>query len=559
MTGGEAVYHALLNAGVKYVFGIVSVHNLPIYDAISRSNKIKSINIRHEQAAVHAADSYARTTGKLGVAITSTGPGAANGVPGLYEAAFASSPVLMITGQIDTQYLGKGKGFLHEAENQAEMLRTITCCVETVHYRKHIISTLYKVIEAIFTGRPQPGCIEIPINLQFAEFEEKPRNFSMPQPIKPEQKQINMAKNLLGKSIRPMIISGGGVVHSNTNIKTARPVTNLQLLAEKLQAPVLMSTNGRGSLSDDHPLALGAISYHQEIKTLIEEADVILAVGTRLQVGPNARNLTNIKGKLIHADIDDGVISRVHPAEITILGDAHLTLSELNNALETQTSADLITHRNQWIQKVMTGRDVVKKRLRNQIGSDHAAIMDIIRNLSSPSTIIARDSTVPTYLWGNQLLSIIEPKTSLHPTSGAIGPGLPFAIGASISINQHTVLIQGDGGFMLHLGELATVKQYGLPIIICLFNDSGYGILRRIQATHYSGRTFDVDLETPQFSQIAQGMGINYYPVKNIKNFNDAFTDALKTKDPSLIDINLNALQPIKNYPPTSSIIKKHK
>ena len=175
MTGGEAVYHALLNAGVKYVFGVVSVHNLPIYDAISRSNKIKSINIRHEQAAVHAADGYARTTGKLGVAITSTGPGAANGVPGLYEAAFASSPVLMITGQIDTQYLGKGKGFLHEAENQAEMLRTITCCVETVHYRKHIISTLYKVIEAIFTGRPQPGCIEIPIDLQFAQFEEKPR------------------------------------------------------------------------------------------------------------------------------------------------------------------------------------------------------------------------------------------------------------------------------------------------------------------------------------------------------------------------------------------------
>ena len=138
---------------------------------------------------------------------------------------------------------------------------------------------------------------------------------------------------------------------------------------------------------------------------------------------------------------------------------------------------------------------------------------------------------------------------------GAIGPGLPFAIGASISKNHHTVLIQGDGGFMLHLGELATVEQYELPIIICLFNDSGYGILRRIQVNQYSGRTFDVDLETPQFSQISKGMGINYYQVENIKNFNDAFTDALNTKKPSLIDINLNALQPIKNYPPPPTFI----
>ena len=174
MTGGEVVHEVLVRAGVTHVFGVVSVHNLPIYDAIERGGRITPVAMRHEQAAVHAADGYARATGRLGVAVTSTGPGAANGLPGLYEAGFASSPVLMITGQADTPNFGKGRGFVHEADNQAAMLAAVCRRVETVRMRQQIAPALMRVIEDILTGRPQPGSIEIPIDLQYAGREVTP-------------------------------------------------------------------------------------------------------------------------------------------------------------------------------------------------------------------------------------------------------------------------------------------------------------------------------------------------------------------------------------------------
>ncbi len=168
MTGGEAVYEALRSLGVEHVFGIVSVHNLPMYDAIHRGGGIRPIAVRHEQGALHAADGYSRATGKLGVAITSTGPGATNAMTGLYEASFASSRVLMLTGQIESSFYGKGKGFLHEAENQLAMLRTVAGRAESARAAEDVGETIIRVAREICSGRAQPGAVEIPIDLQFA-------------------------------------------------------------------------------------------------------------------------------------------------------------------------------------------------------------------------------------------------------------------------------------------------------------------------------------------------------------------------------------------------------
>ncbi|HMG63739.1 MAG TPA: thiamine pyrophosphate-binding protein, partial [Streptosporangiaceae bacterium] len=167
VTGGDLVAEALEALGVEHVFGIVSVHNLPIYDAIRRRGRITTINSRHEQGAVHAADGYARSTGRLGVAITSTGPGAANAVPGLYEAAFSSSPVLMITGQVETRFYGKGRGVLHEAEQQLPMLRSVTRRTESVRRAQDIPELIMLAAADALTGRPQPVAVEIPIDLQY--------------------------------------------------------------------------------------------------------------------------------------------------------------------------------------------------------------------------------------------------------------------------------------------------------------------------------------------------------------------------------------------------------
>ena len=556
MTGGEVVHEVLVRAGVTHVFGVVSVHNLPIYDAIERGGRITPVAMRHEQAAVHAADGYARATGRLGVAVTSTGPGAANGLPGLYEAGFASSPVLMITGQADTANFGKGRGFVHEADNQAAMLAAVCRRVETVRMRQQIAPALMRVIEDILTGRPQPGSIEIPIDLQYADREVTPAEqapAAVPGLVQPDAVAVDTAAELLAGSLRPLIIAGGGVLRSGGAQRPAGASAELRALAELLGAPVLLSANGRGGLADDHPLCLGNLVYHPEIRALREQADVVLAVGTRLQVGSEARNYAALSGKLIHLDADAGVIHRVNPAELALVADAAAGLAAVTAALADRggdANPGVVRERRTWAERARAARATVQARLRDLVGPDHVAIMEEIRAGAPRATRLVRDSTVPAYLWGNQMLPILEPRTSMHPTAGAIGPGLPLAIGAAVATERRTVLIVGDGGFMLHVGELAVAAQYRLPVTICLFNDRGYGVLRRIEETRFGGRTFGVDLATPDFPALARSMGVDAQAVAGVDQFRTAYRAAMQGAGPVLLDIDLNALHPIGEYPP---------
>ena len=556
MTGGEVIHEVLVRAGVDRVFGVVSVHNLPIYDAIERGGRITAVAMRHEQAAVHAADGYARASGRLGVAVASTGPGAANCVPGLYEAGFASSPVLMITGQADTPNLGKARGFVHEADNQATMLATVCRRVETVRLRQQIAPALMRVIDDIQTGRPQPGSVEIPIDLQYADREVTPAEHAavpVPEPVQPERAAVEAAAELLAGAVRPLIIAGGGVVRSGGAQCPAGAAAELRALAELLGAPVLVSANGRGALPDDHPLCLGNLVYHPEVRALREEADVVLAVGTRLQVGSEARNYAALGGKLIHLDADAGVIHRVSPAELAVVADAAGGLAAVTAALADRggrTDPAVAVARQAWAARAAAARATVQARLRDLVGPDHFAIMEELRAATPRDTRLVRDSTVPAYLWANQMLPILEPRTSMHPTAGAIGPGLPLAIGAAVATGSRTVLIAGDGGFMLHVGELAVAAQYRLPVTICLFNDRGYGVLRRIEDARFAGRRFGVDLATPAFPALAGSMGVEAHAVASVEEFRTAFRAAADADGPVLLDIDLNALHPIGEYPP---------
>ena len=553
MTGGEVVHEVLVRAGVSHVFGVVSVHNLPIYDAIERGGRITAVAMRHEQAAVHAADGYARATGRLGVAVASTGPGAANCVAGLYEAGFASSPVLLITGQADTANFGKGRGFVHEADNQAAMLAAVCRRVETVRLRQQIAPALMRAIDDVLTGRPQPGAVEIPIDLQYADREPVPAEqaeLAEPVEVQPDGAAVAAAADLLAGAARPLIVAGGGVLRSGGARRPGGASAELRALAELLGAPVLLSANGRGGLPDDHPLCLGNLVYHPEIKALREEADVVLAVGTRLQVGSEARNYTPLGGKLIHLDADAGVIHRVHPAELAVVADAAGGLAALAAALAGRADPAIARERQAWAARAGAARATVQDKLRELVGPDHFAIMEAIRDASPSETRLVRDSTVPAYLWANQMLPIVEPRTSMHPTAGAIGPGLPLAIGAAVATGRRTVLIAGDGGFMLHVGELAVAAQYRLPVTICLFNDRGYGVLRRIEQARFGGRTFGVDLATPDFPALARSMGVAAHAVAGVDQFRAAFRAAAEADGPVLLDIDLDALHPIGEYPP---------
>lgn len=533
ITGGDAVYETLRGLGVEHVFGIVSVHNIPMYDAILRGGGIMPVGVRHEQGALHAADGYSRATGKLGVAITSTGPGATNSMTGLFEASFASSRVLMITGQIDSTFYGKGRGFLHEAENQLQMLRTVTGRTESIRRPEEIGETIFRAAADVMTGRPRPAAVEIPVDFQYARADINiPAVEGWPQP-RPPRAAIEQAAELLRGAKRPIIWAGGGVI-------TADASASLVKLAEALRAPVFTSINGRGAIPEDHPLAMGPLPQQPQFAPVIDDADVVLAVGTRFQAGATRNWTLKIPGKLIHLDADPGVIGRSYVPEVAIAGDARLGLAAILQSLDGRDAGDAA-----FLDRAQAIRDGVREQIRRDIGPDYSAIMDSMRELLPEDGNIVRDATVPAYLWGNRAIPILKPRTSLHPTSAAIGPALPLAIGAAIGSGKKTAIIQGDGGFMLNIGELATAVQYNLPVIICVFNDRGYGVLRSIEGRTFEGRQFGVDLATPDFAMVARGMGMHGEVVSGVDAFRDAFGRAVAADGPVLLDIDMSVLEPM--------------
>ncbi|MEZ5233005.1 MAG: thiamine pyrophosphate-binding protein [Acidimicrobiia bacterium] len=532
MNGGEAVAAALSALGVTHVFGIVSVHNLPIYEALSRREDITVVRCRHEQGATHAADAFARTSGGLGVVLTSTGPGAVNAMAGLYEAQFGSSPVLMITGQIETRFLGKGKGFLHEAERQVEMLRTVTRRAESVRRTEDIAATVIAVATDLRRGRPQPGAIEIPIDLQYRTAEVEVPPPPPPSPTHPEPSAIEAAAKLLNQAERPLIWAGGGVI-------SADAAAALEQVATALGAPVITTIEGRGALPEDHPLCLGPRVERTALSPIIGEADVVLAVGTRFQNYATRVWQLAIGGELIHIDADPAVIDRNYPAALPIVADARVALEALAPRLRAGNVDD------GFVDRARKSVQADLEQSREETGPDHWAIWQAIRRLLPPDAPIVRDSTVPAYLWGNRVLPVLRPRTSVRPSSLAIGPGVPLAVGAALGSGARTLLIQGDGGLMLSVGELATLAEYRLPVVVCVFNDRGYGVLRQIQDGVMDHR-FGVDLHTPDFAKLGEAMGIASERVAGVEQFEAAFARAVDRDGPTLLDIDMAALAPLQ-------------
>ena len=534
-TGADLIAEALKALGIRHAFGIVSIHNMPILDAINRLGFTKLIDVRHEQAGTHAADGYARATGEIGVMIASTGPGTTNTVTGLYEAAYASSRVLVITGQAETGFYGRGLGYVHEADKQMEMLRSVARAVESPREVRDIAPLLAHVVAQMSSGRGQPGAIEVRIDLQYADVGDQQFVVPTPKTNPPDPISVAAAAEMLKHARRRVIIAGGGVVAAGAGAA-------LVALAQRLGAPIVTTVNGRGAIPEIHPLAIGNLYQSRAIAAALESADVTLAIGTRFQAGVDGANhRLKPPGQLIHMDIDPGVISRAHRAAVSVVADAGLAVAALNAELGDASPNDA-----QFNAALLEVRDGVRASLRSRIGPDYAAIMDRMRAGLPNDGNVVRDTTVPAYNFGNQLLPILAPRTSMSPTSGAIGPGLPMAIGAAIGSGRRTLVIHGDGGFMFHATELATAAQYRVPVIVCVFNDRGYGVLRGLQANRFEGRINETDLGAVDFVAMAKSMGVPGQVVRSVADFDRGYRDALATDGPYLLEIDMLALEPMK-------------
>jgi len=532
MTGGQAVAETLALLGVSKVFGIVSVHNLPIYDAISLHPDIQVINVRHEQAAAHAADAYSRVTGELGVILTSTGPGALNAVAGIYEAAFVSSKLLMVTGQIESRFRGKGKGFLHEYEKQPELLSNLCRTVSSVRYAEDISRDMAAVADDIQRGRPQPGAIEIPIDLQYQSADIDLFASRTISRLVPDEALLNQALGLLENAQRPLIWAGGGV-----NISGASG--ELTDLAERMGAPVVTTIEGRGAISEAHDLSLGFRTDRRSAAEIFEEADVVLAIGTRFQNYATRVWTLQMPENLIHIDVDPGVIGRNYPAAVPIVADAKMALQELLQGLG-KTAVD-----EQFLERCRKIKEADEEAIKEEIGPDHSEIVSVIRRLLPEECPVVRDSTVPNYTWGNRLLKILRSRTSIRPAAVAIGPGLPLAMGAAIGSMSHALLVQGDGGLQLSIGELSACAEHQIPVIALVFNDSGYNVLRIIQE-NVLGHKHGTELSKINFVTVAQGMGVEAERVEGIEQFEPALARALARSGPSVIEIDMDFLAPIE-------------
>jgi acetolactate synthase-1/2/3 large subunit len=529
-TGGDVLVEVMRAHGVDTAFGVVSIHNLPLVEAVDR--ELRFVPVRHEAAAVNAADGYARATGKIGVAITSTGTGAGNAAGAMLEALSAGSRVLHVTGQIESEFLGSGRGVIHEVPRQLQMLQAISRFAGTIERAQEARAVLEAAVADLATLPTAPASVEWPIDLQYLA---DPADQTVHSPARPAEPplvtahDLDAAVELLRNARKPLIWAGGG----------ARTVgTPLRDLLELLGAGLLTSNAGRGSVPEDHPLVIGNYAANPGLDDLIAEADLLLSIGTHFRSNETRSYRLALPTPQIAIDVDPAAIGRVYRADVGLVGDAAAVVPALLDALRPSGSADPA-----WTEHVTEVREAVRRQQSADIGA-YDDICNAIRDLLPAGSCIARDVTIPSSSWGNRLLPILDPRANIFPLGGGIGQGLAMGIGAAVGRPEvPTLVMAGDGGVAVHLGELATLAGEAPWCTLVVFNDGGYGVLRNLQEAH-TGERHGVDLFTPNFGDLASSLALPYALARDAAEFRAALEKALELRAPMLIEVDVAALVP---------------
>ena len=533
INGARIVLETLHRLGVIDMFGYPGGAVIPIYDEIYSFPDIKHYFVRHEQGAAHAADGYARVSGKVGVCLATSGPGATNLVTGIMTAYMDSVPMLAITGQVGRALIGKDS--FQEADIQG-----ITMPITKHNYLVQDIHDLPRIIkEAYFiagTGRPGPVLIDIPKDIQTTSISMAEYNKLFEVPIhlegydptyKGHQGQIKKAATLIKNAKRPLIIAGAGVLKSSA-------MDEIKELAEKANIPVCNTLVGLGSFPGDHELALGMVGMHGTVAAnySTEEADLVIAAGIRFHDRITGHpDFFCKKAKIIHIDIDPAEIDKNVTINVPIVGDLKQVLTELNALVEATTH-------DAWIGQIRAWQDeypmVVPELVDGELNPQYV--------LSELNKIANRDAIIVTdvgqhQMWAAQFLTHKMPHTIVTSGgAGTMGYGLPAAIGAQIGApTKQVILVVGDGGFQMTFEELMMVKQYDLPIKIIIINNGFLGMVRQWQEIFNKRRYSYVDLEmSPDFIKLADAFGLDAHRIESVEDFTSTFTNYI-TSDESII------------------------
>ena len=535
ISGSQIVIECLLEQGVDTVFGYPGGAILNIYDALYKnSNRIRHILTAHEQGASHAADGYARSTGKVGVCMATSGPGATNLVTGIATAYMDSIPVVAITCNVTQAQLGKDSfqeiditGVTMPITKHNFMVRDVNDLADTIRKAFHIAKS----------GRPGPVLIDIPKDVTASQTEYEPvnpetLNFDIPSKIihSPSKDQILNAIKMIDEAERPFIYAGGGV-------QIAGACEELKSLAEKANIPVSMSLMGKAVFPNKHPLSMGMIGMHGTYvaNTACDKCDLLLAIGCRFSdrvIGDPKKFAGN--AKILQIDIDPAEVNKMIEVDNALIGDIKQILAEISSKIQKKEPG-------KWNEQVNEWKKIVPPSYNKKQDLSPKFIFEYVNSKVKQDTIITTE-VGQHQMWTAQFYDFMQPRTFL--TSGGIGTmgyGTGAAIGAQFANPEKTIVhFAGDGSFRMNCNELATIQHYELPIIIVVLDNHALGNVRMWQTLFYEKRYSNTTLDFgPDWEKLAFAYGIQGYHVKNEEEFKKAFDDALKSKKPAVIDAEI--------------------
>lgn len=534
MTGAQILMKSLKDEGVDVIFGYPGGAVIDFYDELTRTD-IKHILVRHEQGAVHAADGFARTSGKVGVCMVTSGPGATNAVTGIATAYMDSIPMVIITGQVPTSLIG------NDAFQEVDIVGITRPCTKHNYLVKDVKKLAYIIKEAFHiarTGRPGPVLIDIPKDITNSKTKyEQPGEINLRSyspNYKPNMKQISKIAGLIKKAKKPLIFSGGGIILSECS-------KELTELARKTNIPVTSSLMGLGGFPGTDDLWLGMLGMHGTYcaNMAVSECDLMLALGVRFddrvtgKVDAFAKNAT-----IVHVDIDPTSIHKNVPVQVPVVGDCKITLSVLNELLDQEKPEEICPDRKEWLGQVNEWKTGTPLTYNTTDTIKPQYVVEKLYELTKGEAIITTE-VGQNQMWAAQFYKFASPNQWV--TSGGLGTmgfGFPAAIGAQMAFPDKIVVdVAGDGSIQMNIQEMATAVQYGLPVKIVILNNRFLGMVRQWQELFYKRNYSHTNMEhAPDFVKLAEAFGASGFRATKIEEVEEVLKKGLSTPGPVIMD-----------------------
>ena len=534
LTGGQAITESLKAQGVDTVFGIISIHNLDLFDALfDQQESLRFIGGRLELGCGFMADGYARATGKPGVLFTSTGPGAADSIGAMGEAYFSGSPLLQVTTNVESEFLGQGRNATHETKNQLGMFEAVTDWNAMISEIESIPDNLMEAFHRFQNRRPRPIELELPTDLLGNRADVEilgPRDAGIPQgdPAKVEQ-----ALQLLLNAKRPAIVVGEEVQMLGGTGEIVR-------LAESIGAAVVTSDGAKGAFPEDHPLSLGQmlgrrIWGENPAQEWLSTCDAVVILGS---IMPH-RSTTGVQLKLpetvIHVLLDGDAIGKNYDATVPIVANSQAVVQQWNDAIGNKD----VSKGRSYADEIAGVKEDIHSSLKETWGNE-LRVFEAVREATPRDTIFSLDPTVPASR-AARCLPIYGPRMYMHPHGWAgLGFAFPAALGAKVGKPESPVVcITGDGGFQYNFQELATAAQYDIHPVILMFNDNAWGVLKKYQEDRFGDRLFATNLVNPDFVKLFESYGFGGTRVSSVAELGPALDAAISSGKTHLVEVSI--------------------